>query len=294
MTNFLAKVVGPLSTATEPNEPGELVVVIEARAPLSLQDLREVWEFRSLLRRLASRDVTLRYRQTALGVVWVVLQPLLAAGIFGLVFGRIAKLPSSGLPYFVLSFAGMLGWQLYSTSLAKINSSLVGNAALVSKVFFPRLILPLSTIAGSFLDFCVAFTMLLGLLIVYGIALTSAIFWLPLAIAMLLGLAVGAGLGLAALTVRYRDVSYIVPVAIQFLLYASPVAYTLAAVPPSLRVYFQLNPLTGPLELIRHSTLATPAPGGGSLAYSAATACVLLVGGYLIFKNQERRFADVI
>ena len=270
------------------------VLVIEARRRLSLQDLREAWEFRALFWRFARRDVTVRYRQTALGVTWVVLQPLLAAGIFGLVFGRIAKLPSNGIPYFVLSFAGMLGWQLFNSTLTKLNASLVGNGGMISKVFFPRIILPLSAVVGVLLDFAVSFVVLLILVAANGIGFSVALAWLPIAVVLLLLIGIGLGLGCAALTVRYRDVAYVVPVAVQFLLYASPVAYTLAAVPHSLKKYFEANPLTGALELVRHSTLGTPMPSAGSLAYSAGVGVVFLIAGYLLFKSQERMFADVI
>lgn len=269
-------------------------VVLRPRPPLSWQDIVDVWAFRGLLRRLALRDITLRYRQTALGIVWVGFQPLLGAVIFAVIFGRVAKLPSGGVPYFLFAFVGMMGWTLFSATLTKINGSLVGNAALISRVYFPRLVLPLSTLASSLIDFGITLLLLVVLMIAYSTAVGAAVVLVLPATLLLLCLALGAGLIAASLTVRFRDVAYVLPILIQFLLYASPVAYGLDAVPESLRPYFIANPVTAPLELLRHAILGTPAPGATALTYSALMAAVLLVAGYATFKFQERQFADVI
>ena len=249
---------------------------------------------RELLLRFAGRDLTLRYRQTALGVVWVILQPLLGAGAFSFVFGAIAGFSSTGgTPYFVFAFAGLTAWGLFYNVLTRASGSLVANAPLVSKVFFPRLILPCSTVGSSLVDFAVSLVML-GVLVLIGGASTGwALLTLPLWIVVIVAQALGIGVLLSALTVRYRDVQYVLPVASQLLLFASPVAYALAAVPHRGKAWMKANPLTGVLEAFRWSTL-----GGQSFPisalYSSAWAVVLIVGGFALFARMERQFADVI
>ena len=272
----------------------EPLVRIRPDARWSALDLRELWGFRDLLLAMAVRDVKLRYRQTALGVTWVLLQPLLAAGIFALVFGRVAKLPSGGLPYFLVAYAGLLAWNAFQSTLTKASGSLVGNAQLVSKVYFPRLVLPLSTVLSTVLDFAVGLVLLAVLMAVYRIAPGPAVLLLPVWFAMVVLLAVGLGLVAAALTVSYRDVQYILPVLVPFLLYASPVGYSLSAVPENLRPVFLLNPLTGLLEGFRWSVFGRTPPPWGYVAYSAAATALLFMLGCFVFKNMERRFADVI
>ena len=257
-------------------------------------DLREVWTFRDLLMTLAGRDLKVRYKQTALGVAWVVLQPLLAAGVFSFVFGAVAGLPSDGVPYLPFSFAGLLGWNFFSNLLSKVSGCLVGNSNLISKVFFPRLVLPLSGLGSSFVDLLVSLVMMAILLAGYRIVPSGAVVLLPVAIAVLAAFATGVGLWTAALMVSYRDVAYILPVALNILLYASPVAYSVAAVPARLRWVYQLNPLTPPLEALRNGLLGLPAGDGRLLALSALLSAAVLVGGLYAFKRLERSFADVI
>ncbi len=258
-------------------------------------DLREVWSFRDLLATLAGRDLKVRYKQTALGVLWVILQPLLAAGVFSFVFGAVAHLPSDGLPYLPFSFAGLLGWNFFSNLLNKTSTCLVGNSNLISKVFFPRLVLPFSGLGSSLVDFAVSLVVMAALLLGYRIAPSGAVWWqFPAALTMLAVLAMGAGLWAAALMVSYRDVGYILPVAMNILLYASPVAYSLAAVPARLRWVYLLNPLTAPLEAMRNGLLGLPVGDGRLLAVSALVSCAVLVAGLYAFKRMERSFADVI
>jgi lipopolysaccharide transport system permease protein len=257
-------------------------------------NLREVWQFRDLLFTLAGRDLKLRYKQTALGVIWVVLQPLMAAGIFSFVFGKVAKLPSDGVPYLLFSFAGLLGWNLFANTLTKTSACLTGNAQLISKVFFPRLVLPLSSIPSALVDFGVAAGMMVVLMFVYRVAPGWSLLLAPVWLMMLLMIAMGIGLCTAALSVSYRDVQYILPVFTQILLYASPVAYSVSAVPADLRLFYYLNPLTGPLEALRASILGRPLPGWEGLALSAGMAVALMGFGMASFKRMERRFADVI
>jgi lipopolysaccharide transport system permease protein len=269
-------------------------LVLEPRSRRGLRDLAEVWQFRSLLAQLARRDVTLRYRQTALGVVWVVLQPLIAAGLFALVFGQVAHLKSNGVPYIVFSYAGLLAWNMFSNYLSKSSASLVGNGALVSKVYFPRIVLPLSTMAGTVLDFLVSLVMMAVLLISTSTAPGWGLALLPLWVLIVLILSSGLGLLMASLAVKYRDINYVLPVLVQFLLYASPVAYALNAVPHSLRLYFLANPLTGLLEAYRWSLLGTGSLHVGYVLYSVGFAIAALVAGYAAFARMERSFADVI
>jgi lipopolysaccharide transport system permease protein len=257
-------------------------------------NLREVWQFRDLLFTLAGRDLKLRYKQTALGVIWVVLQPLMAAGIFSFVFGKVAKLPSDGVPYLLFSFAGLLGWNLFSNTLTKTSSCLVGNAQLISKVFFPRLVLPLSSVPSAMVDFGVAAGMMVVMMFVYRVAPGWELVLAPVWLVMLLMIAMGIGLCTAALSVSYRDVQYILPVFVQILLYASPVAYSVAAVPANLRMFYYANPLTAPLEGLRGAILGGAMRGWPGAAWSAGAAVGLMGVGMMSFKRMERRFADVI
>ena len=256
--------------------------------------LREIWAFRDLLFSLAGRDLKLRYKQTALGVIWVVVQPLLAAGVFSFVFGAVAKLPSGGIPYFPFAFAGLLGWTFFSNVLTKVGGCLVGNSPLISKVFFPRLVLPLASVGSGLVDLAVTAAMMAGLVAVYHLAPGAALLLFPVWLLVLTAFALGAGLWAAALAVTYRDVQYILPVMLNLLLYASPVAYTLAAVPVKLRWAYLLNPLTPPLEAMRASLLGTALPGAGALAWSALASAAVLLAGVFAFKRMERSFADVI
>ena len=261
-------------------------------------NLRELWQYRELLIVLAGRDVKLRYRQTLLGIAWVIFQPLLAAGIFTLVFGVIAKLPSAGVPYFVFAYAGQLAWMAFSGTFTRASSSLVQSAPLVSKVYFPRLILPLSTLCSTLLDFAVAMVLLVVLCFVYHIVPGAALLLLPLWLGLVLILSIGLGLMAAALMVSYRDVQYILPVLLPLLLYASPIAYSLRdaleRLPASLHPVLLLNPLSGLIEGFRWSLLGTAPPPLWAALYAATFALVTLLLGAIVFKRMERRFADVI
>ncbi|MCC6484196.1 MAG: ABC transporter permease [Armatimonadetes bacterium] len=257
-------------------------------------NLRELWMFRDLLLVLAGRDVKLRYRQTALGAIWVILQPLMAAGIFAVVFGKVAKLPSDGVPYFLFAYAGQLGWGVFSGTLSKSSLSLVGNAHLVSKIYFPRLVLPLSTTLGVLLDFAVALGMMVVLMALYHVRPHAGLLLLPVWMVLILMLSLGLGLIAAALTVSYRDIQHILPVIIPFIMYASPVAYSMQAVPASLKPFFLVNPMSGLLEAFRWSLLGTGHLRPDFLGYSAAAAVLVFFFGAFSFRKMERKFADVI
>ena len=258
------------------------------------RELAETWQARDLLYTFADRDLRLRYRQTALGVVWVVLQPLIAAGIFTFVFGTVAHLSSEGKPYLLFTFAALTGWNLFSGILTRASGCLVGNANLVSRVFFPRLILPLSVMPAALVDFAVALGMYAVLLVVYGVAPTAALVTLPLWMLLLCAGAFGAGLVASSLMVRYRDVQYVLPVAVQLLLYASPVAYAASRVPERWHTLYFLNPLAAAIEGLRWSLLGTEAPPAGAVVWSVSLAALAVAAGVLVFRRMERGFADVI
>ncbi len=274
--------------------PGALQVLQPSRGWSALH-LAEVWQFRDLLFTLAGRDLKLRYKQTLLGVAWVVLQPLMAAGIFTVVFGKIANLPANGAPnYFVFAFAGQMGWMIFSNTVGKASGCLVGNAHLISKVYFPRLILPFSTVPSTLVDFAAAALMMAGLMIWFGIVPGLGFLLLPVWIAILFAMAMGVGLVAASLSVTYRDVQFILPVFIQMLMYASPVAY---AVPSSgkYKLFFDLNPVSPVLEGFRWSLLNTDTPPQwGLVGISAAASAVILFVGVFTFKRMERQFADIV
>jgi len=238
--------------------------------------------------------VKLRYRQTVLGVLWVIIQPLLAAGIFSFVFGRVGHFPSNGVPYVLFSYAGLIGWNLFSSTLLKSSNTLVGNSAMITKIFFPRVILPLSTVVGVLIDFAVALVMLVGLYVATGITPTLAILSLPLWVLLMLLFALGFGFLAAPSMASYRDVREVVPVAVQMLLYISPVAYSIDALPPSLRSIYALNPLVGLLEGFRWALI----PGShiylAHTLYAVAFTVVALIASSITFAKMERGFADVI
>lgn len=255
----------------------------------------EIWEFRELLVRFCARDITLRYRQTALGVIWVILVPLMGAGILSFVFGNVAELEAPwNLPYYVFAFAGMVTWTAFSQVLNRSSNVLLSNAALVGKVFFPRMLLPLSVLLSTLVDVGVALVLLVVLLLGHGVSPGLGVITFPVWLLLVLALALGIGLAAGALMVRYRDVGYIIPVAVQFLLFASPVAYTVADVPSDARWIYDLNPLAGLLEGMRWSLIGTQRPDTGMIAYAAAFSLVLLAIGTVIFSRMERQFADVI
>jgi lipopolysaccharide transport system permease protein len=246
--------------------------------------------------RFAARDITLRYRQTALGVAWVILQPLLAAGILSFVFGNVADLPAPyDIPYFLFTLVGMVGWTAFSQVATRSAGSLVANAGLVQKIFFPRVLLPLSSTCSTMVDVAVSLGLVAVVLVVQGGSHSGAgIVTFPVWLVMFVVIGLGLGLTSCALMVNYRDVGYVLPVAVQFLLFLSPVAYTLNSVPASTRTLYELNPLAGLLEGLRWSLLGTPRPSVGLALYSTLSSAAIFVVGLLVFHRLERGFADVI
>lgn len=258
-------------------------------------DLPGLWRFRELLFALAARDIKLRYRQTALGVLWVILQPLLGAGILAFVFGKVARLTAGGVPYILFTYAGLLAWNLFSGVVVKAAGSLVGNATLVSKVAFPRLLLPLSSALSSLLDFAVGLIAGFVLMPLCGFTPGWSLLMAPLWLLLLALFATGAGLICAALAVAYRDVVHVLPVALQLLLYGSPVGYTIAAIPEGLpRMIYRLNPLAPLIEGFRNAVLGYGYIGLHSGLYAITATLLVFVVGLFFFRRRERQFADVI
>lgn len=257
---------------------------------------RDLWRYRELFYFLAWRDILVRYKQTVVGIAWALIRPLLTMLVFTVVFGQLADLPSEGnAPYPILVFAAMLPWQFFANALTECSSSLINNANLVSKVYFPRLIVPTSAVIVSFVDFLIAGAMLGGLLVVYQAPPTWRILALPLFTAVAFAAAMGAGLWLAALTVQYRDFRYVVPFMVQFGLYISPVGFSSAIVPERWRLLYSLNPLVGVIDGFRWAIIGGSVP----LYWPGFCLSLLLVGallstGVLYFRQMERTFADVI
>jgi lipopolysaccharide transport system permease protein len=255
--------------------------------------LREVWAYRELLLFLTWRDVRVRYKQTALGAAWALLQPLLTMLVFSVFFGALARVPSDGLPYPVFAYCGLLPWQLFAFALTASAQSLTANERLVTRVYFPRLVLPLSAVLAGLVDFAVAGALLAPLMWFYGVRPGAALFALPLFVLLAVAAAVAVGLGLGALNVRFRDVRHALPFVTQFWLFVTPIAYPASLVPERLRPLLGLNPMAGVVEGFRWALLDGPAPGA-LLPVSAAVTLLALALGLAYFLRVERSFADVI
>lgn len=256
---------------------------------------RDLWRYRELFYFLAWRDILVRYKQTVIGVVWALLRPFLTMIVFTVIFGKLAKLPSGGAPYPILVFAAMLPWQFFANALTESSNSLVGNANLISKVYFPRLIIPASSVITSFVDFLISGLILVGLMIWYQFVPSVRIFSLPLFIAIAFAAAMGCGLWLTALNVKYRDFKHVVPFIVQFGLYVSPVGFSSSIVPEKWRLLYCLNPMVGVIDGFRWAII-----GGESAIYlpgfllSIGIVLVMLLSGIWYFRKTEKTFADVI
>ncbi len=269
------------------------VVDIEPASGLRPIHLGELWAYRELLYFLAWRDIKVRYKQTVLGAAWAVLQPLLTMAVFALFLGRLAKVPSDGLPYPLFSFSGLVPWTYFATAVTAGATSVVGSQQLISKVYFPRLLVPLAATVTPLVDFAIALATLAGMLAWYHAAPGVDVLWLPLLTLFAAATAFAVSLWLSALMVVYRDVRYVVPFFMQFWMFATPVAYPASLVPERWRPLYGLNPMTGVIEGFRWALVGGPAPGP-MLLTSAAAVAVLLVTGVLFFRRLEGTFADVI
>lgn len=269
------------------------VDISPARAAFSV-DFTELWQYRELLFLLAWRDATVRYKQSVVGIGWALIQPLLMMLIFSVVFGRFAGLPSDGMPYPVFSLCALLPWNYFSRSVADSSNSLVGSGNLLSKVYFPRLILPVEKIFSGLIDFVIAFVLLLGVMAWFHVAPSPRIVLLPLFLLVAMLTAFGVGLWLTALNVKYRDVGFIVPFLVQIWLYASPVAYSSSIVPPRWKLLYSLNPMVGVVEGFRWALLGRGQFDLLSIAVSLPLVLVAIATGFWYFHRMERTFADLI
>jgi lipopolysaccharide transport system permease protein len=256
--------------------------------------LKDLWEYRELLYFLVWRDVKVRYKQTVLGAAWAIIQPFFTMVVFSIFFGRLAKIPSDGIPYPIFAYCALLPWQLFAHALTESGNSLVASQNLITKVYFPRLVIPLSAVLAGIVDFGIAFVVLLGMMAYYGITPTVAVATLPLFLLLALGTALGVGLWLSALNVQYRDVRHTIPFLAQFWLFATPVVYPASLVPEFWRPLFGLNPMAGVVEGFRWALLGTAQSPGPLLAVSVAVVFALLVGGLYYFRRMEKTFADVV
>jgi lipopolysaccharide transport system permease protein len=256
-------------------------------------DFHELWNYRELLLSFTVRDIKIRYKQTALGFLWAIIQPLFMMVIFTVIFGGFAKIPSDGLPYPLFSFAALLPWMLFSEGLTRSTMSMVANANIMTKVYFPRLIMPISGILSPLVDFVVSISILVVMMVYYGFVPTINVVFLPLFILLALATSLGIGLWLSALNVKYRDFQYTVPFIIQLWMYASPVVYPASMIPESIRFLYGLNPMVGVIEGFRWALLGTAMPRG-ILFVSIGVVAIILISGMFYFRRMEQYYADVV
>lgn len=267
---------------------------ISPEPPPLRQRIRELVGARDLAIILIRRELQVRYKQTVLGVVWIVLQPLVPALIFAVVFGSFAKLPSAGAPYLLFALSGLVLYGLFSSTVNRAGGSLIREGGLISKIYFPRAVLPLASGLAGLVDVVVGLAVVIVLMVVMGQSFSPALVATPLILGLTMTLALGIGLGVAALSAHFRDVGYIVPFVLQLLLYGSPVVYSMEVLPRSLVDLFALNPLVPLIEAFRWSLLGTPAPGIGQVLIGTASGAVMVIAGILIFSRASRDVADVV
>jgi lipopolysaccharide transport system permease protein len=256
--------------------------------------LRELWEYRELLFFFVWRDIKVRYRQTVMGALWAIIQPFFTMVIFSLFFGRLANVPSDGLPYPIFSYAALVPWTFFATSLNQASNSLVLSANMVKKIYFPRLTLPTATVLAGVVDFVLAFIVLLGMMLFYRLAPTINVIWLPFFLLLALVTSLGVSLWLSAMNVQFRDVHYTIPFLTQAWLFLTPIAYPSSLLPEPWRTLYGLNPMAGVVEGFRWALLGTDTAPGPMTLVSAVVALVLFVGGVLYFRRMEHGFADVL
>ena len=256
-------------------------------------NFKEVWEYRQLLYFLTWRNVKIRYKQTVLGAAWAIIRPVLMMVVFTLVFGNLLEVPSEGIPYPLFNYAALLPWMLFAEAITRSSSSLIEDARLVQKVYFPRLVMPLSGSLSPVIDFAIAFVIFIGMMFYFGSPFTVRMLWLPAFLLLTMITALGVGLWLSAINVQYRDVRYALPFLIQLWLFASPVVYSSTILPESLQVVYGLNPMAGVIEGFRWALLGTEPPGS-LIAVSAIIVVVVLISGAFYFRRMEKTFADLV
>jgi lipopolysaccharide transport system permease protein len=261
------------------------------RVPLRL---KELWLYRELLYFMVWRDIKVRYKQTVMGASWAILQPFFTMVVFSLFFGRLAGVPSDGIPYPIFSYAALVPWTFFATGLVNASNSLVGSANLLKKIYFPRIIAPSAAIMAGVVDFALAFAVLILMMAYFGIAPTANVVWLPLLLVLAFATALGVGLWLSALNVQFRDVRFTVPFLMQFWLFATPIAYPSSLLDEPWRTLYAINPMVGVVEGFRWALLGTDTAPGLMIVVSSAVTTVLLVGGAYYFRKMEKTFADVV
>jgi len=276
----------------EPTKSSKIVIrASQGWAPLQL---KELWEHRELLYFLTWRDVKVRYKQTVLGAAWAVLQPLTTMVVFTIFLGGFAKIPSDGIPYPLFTFCALLPWQLFATAMAEAGNSVVGSQNLITKVYFPRLVIPIAPVLAALVDFAIAFLILTVMMFYYGIRLTKAALVLPVLVLFAVCVALSVGLWLSALNVKYRDVRYTIPFLTQIWMFATPVAYPASLVPDKWKALYGVNPMVGVIEVFRWALLGSPPASLPMLGASVIVVVLMLIGGLYYFKRMEREFADVV
>lgn len=282
-----------MTTRTAP-KPAYHLRIEPSRGWVSLK-LRELWEYRELLYFLTWRDVKVRYKQTVLGAAWAIIQPFFTMVVFSLFFGNLAKIPSDGIPYPIFSYAALVPWTFFANGMSQSSNSLVGAANLIKKIYFPRLVIPISAVISGVVDFVLAFLVLLGMMLVYGIVPTINVIFLPLLLLLAFITALGVGMWLSAMNVQFRDVRYTVPFLTQFWMFATPIAYPSSLIENDLlRTIYGINPMTGVIEGFRWALLDTNTAPGPMIIVSSLAAVALLVSGAYYFRRMEKTFADVV
>lgn len=256
--------------------------------------LSELWEYRELLYFLIWRDIKVRYKQTVLGAAWAIIQPFFTMVVFSIVFGKLAKMPSDGIPYPIFSYAALVPWTFFANGLGKASNSLVGSSGLIKKVYFPRLCIPVSSVLSGVVDFILAFIMLILIMFYFGILPTANVIWLPLFLLLALSTSLGVSLWLSAMNVQFRDVQYIIPFLTQLWLFATPIAYPSSLIPEPWKTLYGINPMAGVVEGFRWALLGTDTAPGAIIIVSTFVSLLLLISGSFFFRRMEKIFADVV
>lgn len=275
-------------------KPAESIVEIRPVTGWVGLGLGELWRFRELLVFFVWRDLKVRYKQTVLGAAWAVLQPFMTMVVFSLFFGRLARVPSDDLPYPLFSYAALVPWTFFANGVTQSANALVSNANLLRKIYFPRLIIPVASVLSGLMDTAIAFSVLVGMMLFYGVVPTANVLWLPLLLLLALSTALGVGLWLSGLNVQFRDVRYTVSFLVQFWMFATPIAYPSSLLPEVWRPLYAVNPMVGVIEGFRWALLGTETAPGPMILVSAVASVVLLISGAYYFKRLERTFADVV
>ncbi len=270
-----------------------ITIIQPSRGWVSLK-LHELWEYRELLYFLVWRDVKVRYKQTILGAAWAIIQPFMTMVVFSIFFGKLAKMPSDGIPYPLFAYAALVPWSFFANGLSQSSNSLVGSSHLITKVYFPRLVVPISSVISGIVDFVLAFAVLLGMMLYFGILPTFNVIWLPFLLLLAFVTALGVGMWLSALNVEFRDIRYVLPFLTQFWMFATPIVYPSSLLSEPWRTIYGLNPMVGVVEGFRWALLGTQTVPVPIVIVSAMAAVIILVGGAFYFRKMEKTFADVV